>query len=263
MNWIRVTRKRKCPICDHERWCGISSDGTAAICMRVESGRGTRNDGWLHQLTDPLPVYTPPPRIQPRPNLQTLWQRWEKETDYQLIDGLAMSLGVDLDALQAVGCVWNGRAYGFPMRDAERALIGIRLRAPDGYKFAVTGSRAGLFIPERYPYCIDDATIYITEGPTDLAAAMTLGLRAIGRSSCLGQEEFIQAYLAKQKPRRVVIIADNDGPGFRGAQKLQSLIKTRSCLFLPPAKDLREFAALGGTANLIESSISDLVWKAA
>ncbi len=203
------------------------------------------------------------PRIEPAPDLNGLWRRWEKETDYRDIDGLGMSLGVDADALQAIGCVWNGQAWGFPMKDAQKALIGIRLRAPDGRKWAVTGSRSGLFIPDRYPYCVDDGTMYLCEGPTDLAAAMTLGLYAIGRPSCLGQEEMILAYIRNVKVRRLVVITDNDQAGLNGARKLQGMLKIRSCLYVPPAKDIRQFAILGGDARLIESSIADLVWKAA
>lgn len=264
MKWIRVNRKRRCPVCDHADWCGFSPDGTAAICMRVESDHVTDNGGWLHRLSDPLPVYVAPVRrIEPAPDLNGLWRRWEKETDYHDIDGLGMSLGVDADALQAIGCVWNGQAWAFPMKDAQKALIGIRLRAPDGRKWAVTGSRSGLFIPDRYPYCVDDGTMYLCEGPTDLAAAMTLGLYAIGRPSCVGQEDFILAYLRNLKVRRVVIIVDNDTPGVQGARKLQSMLKVRSCLWCSPTKDIREFVNRGGTANLIESSIRDLVWKAA
>jgi hypothetical protein len=264
MKWIRVTRNRKCPICDHSDWCGVSEDGHAAICMRVPSDHPTRNEGHLHKLFDPIPIYVAPkPRIEAAPDLNSLWNRWSLETDYHFLDGFAMTLGVDSAALQAIGCAWNGSAWGFPMRDATKRMIGIRLRGSDGKKWAVAGSHQGLFIPASYPYCIDDGTLYITEGPTDLAAAMTLGLYSIGRPSCLGQEEMILAYLRNMKVRRVVIVTDNDMPGLNGARKLQSQLQIRSCIYIPPAKDIREFAAFGGDANLIESSIRDLVWKAA
>lgn len=262
-NWLRVNKKRRCPICDHADWCGVSKDGTAVVCMRVQSDHGTRNDGWLHLLSDPIPVIPSPKPTEVAPDLMGLWQRWQKETDFHFLDGFAMTLGVDSEALQAIGCAWNGQAWAFPMKDAQKDLIGIRLRGSDGRKWAVTGSRQGLFIPESYPYCIDDGTMYLTEGPTDLAAAMTLGLYAIGRPSCLGQEEMILAYLRNVKARRIVIVTDNDQAGLNGARKLQSLLKIRSCFFCPPCKDLREFAIRGGDANLIETTIRDLVWRAA
>lgn len=263
MKWIRVNRRHRCPICDKPDWCCVSEE--LALCMRVESSTPSHGNagGWLHKLTDPLPRYITPPRIEHAPNLTSLWKRWERETDYHFVDGFAMALGVDCEALQAVGCAWNGQAWAFPMRDAQKGLIGIRLRGSDGKKWAVSGSHQGLFIPSKYPYCIDDGTMYLTEGPTDLAAAMTLGLYAIGRPSCLGQENMILAYLKTIKARRIVIITDNDLPGLNGARKLQNILRIRSCIWIPPAKDIREFAILGGTANLIESSIRDLVWKAA
>lgn len=261
-DWIEIKKaKIKCPICDKPDWCGISDDGEAVICMRVSSGHPTNNGGWLHRLTDPRPVYVPPPaRIRTCPNLETLWRRWEQSTDHHLIDGLAMGLSVDADALQSIGCAWNGEAWAFPMKDAQSKMIGIRLRGTDGHKWAVTGSRQGLFIPRQTS---DDTTIYLTEGPTDLAAALTLGLRAIGRASCVGQEQMIIEYLQRAGARRLVVVTDNDTPGMNGALKLQAMLPIRSCVFVPPTKDIREYAIRGGTAALLEQSVNSMVWRRA
>ncbi|MBI1926850.1 DUF3854 domain-containing protein [Candidatus Poribacteria bacterium] len=63
---IRVSTHAPCPICDKPDWCGIFDDGSAAICMRVESDRPTQNGGWLHFLydrpipTDPRPLFAAP-----------------------------------------------------------------------------------------------------------------------------------------------------------------------------------------------------------
>ncbi len=50
--WNRVSRRSPCPVCSKIDWCSVSTDGTVACCMRVESGRALRNGGWLHRLTD-------------------------------------------------------------------------------------------------------------------------------------------------------------------------------------------------------------------
>jgi len=50
--WNRVSRRTPCPVCSRPDWCGVSTDGMVACCMRVESGRALRNGGWLHRLTD-------------------------------------------------------------------------------------------------------------------------------------------------------------------------------------------------------------------
>lgn len=264
--WIRVTHRRKCPICDHPDWCGISDDESVVCCMRVESDKQTRNGGWLHRLQDaPLPVFIPRAAPVPviQPSLGAMFERWDKETDFHFLDGFAMTLGIDTDALQAIGCAWSGQAWAFPMRDDCGALIGIRLRGSDGKKWAVKGSRQGLFIPTTYPYCVDDSTMYIVEGPTDLAAAMTLGLYSVGRPSCLGQESMIAACVRQKKVRRIVIVSDNDEPGLLGARKLQTILRMRSCIWIPPCKDIREFAIAGGDSSFIESAIKDVVWQRA
>jgi hypothetical protein len=48
----RVGKKHPCEICGHTRWCGYSEDGTKAVCMRVESDKPTKNQGWLHILRE-------------------------------------------------------------------------------------------------------------------------------------------------------------------------------------------------------------------
>lgn len=228
--------------------------------MRVESDKPTQNGGWLHRTGDPIPRYVAPirPAIpETTLNAEAQFNRWLKETDFHHLDGFAMSLNVDTDALQTIGCAWSGRAWAFPMYDARRKMIGIRLRSESGEKWAVKGSRQGLFIPER----ATNETLHVVEGPTDLAAALSLGLYAIGRPSCLGCEGSILQFIRTQKVRRVVIVTDNDEPGLRGAEKLQNQLSVMSCIFIPPAKDLREFVSLGGTRNLIEASLKDLVWS--
>lgn len=262
VKWYRVNRKRPCGICGKPDWCGYSEN--ASICMRVESDKPTHNSGWLHSDAPSRPIhFQKPVERSPLPNPLALWKGWERETDHYHLDGFAMSLGVDTASLQATGCVWARNAWAFPMRDHNNTVIGIRLRDNEGQKWAIKGSRQGLFIPTSYPYCVDDGTMYIVEGPTDLAAAMTMGLYSIGRPSCLGQEQMVAAYVRQKKVRRLVVIADNDTPGINGARKLQSSLPIRSCVWSPPCKDMREYLQRGGNSNHIESSIRDLVWKAA
>ena len=57
------------------------------------------------------------------------------------------------------------------------------------------------------------------------------------------------------KIKVVYICCDNDTPGLRGAQKLASTLKCQVRKFIPPAKDLREFVADGGTRELLFSII--------
>lgn len=264
MKWYRVNRKHPCRICGRTDWCGYTED--AAICMRVESETQTRNGGWLHSKDSYRPYVRPyvPPVVQAIPDpvvdFEKLWKSRFERTDRSRIEWLAEDLGVDPLSLDSIGCAWmtDYSAYGFPMRDAQTKVIGIRLRNSEGQKWAIKGSHSGIFLPDD---AIGD-TVYVVEGATDLAAAVTLGLQAIGRPSCLGQEDIINGYVRGFQFRRVVIVSDNDGPGLRGAEKLQSTLSVRSCLIVLPTKDIREFLNYGGSRREIENIIKDMVWTA-
>lgn len=215
--------------------------------------------------TRPFVPYVPVKKaIEDKPlDAEPMWRRWFERTDFHHLDGFGMSLGVDTDCLKAIGCAWSTYgAWAFPMKDPNGKVIGIRLRNDQGDKWAVKGSKAGLFIPGDYSY-MPDRIAYLVEGPTDLAAAMTIGLRAFGRPACIGQEQYILQYVAQQKIERLVIVTDNDEPGIRGAEKLQSMLSIHSCLWIPPTKDIREFVNLGGDYYTLQSCLKDLVWSRA
>ncbi len=50
----RVSKRLPCPICQHTDWCGITQDGKFAVCMRIKSNKGTRNQGHLHSLDNEI-----------------------------------------------------------------------------------------------------------------------------------------------------------------------------------------------------------------
>lgn len=203
------------------------------------------------------PIRRAPP-VSCSPDIASLWRRWFEETDSYHLDGFAMTLGVSTESLRQLGCAWVAKsfAWAFPMRDGEGQLIGVRLRNNAGDKWAVTGSRSGLFIPALG----SDSVLYVCEGPTDVAAGLTIGLYCIGRPSCQGQEDLLTRFIRQNGVRRVVLITDNDAPGFHGAQKLQAMLRIPSCQFVTPTKDLREFVNEGGNKAEIESSIRNIVW---
>lgn len=233
--------------------------------MRVESERPMRNGGWLHRAFDSFPRYVPPsrPAIPERViDFEKFWRARFERTDRHRIISLAERLGVEPWALDMIGCAWISEysAYGFPMKNGRAQIIGIRLRNDEGRKWAIKGSRSGLFIPEEMT---QEDIVFIPEGPTDVAAALTLGLHAIGRPSCVGFEETVRQYIQTFKFRRAVIVSDNDEPGLRGAARLQRQLPVLSCLWIPPTKDIREFLKLGGDRSVIEACIKDTVWTPA
>lgn len=262
IQWIRVTRKIPCKICSKPDWCGYSSDGKQAICMRVESERVARNGGWIHELENssvlpiqPLVVARPAVRI----DAERIWRGWRTTTPVNKIDQLAESLGLDPMALDLLGCAWSEerRAYAFPMHDGHGGIIGLRLRSVHGDQYSVTGSRAGLFCPAMSAQPL----LYVAEGCSDTGALLQLGLFAIGRPSCLGQEEYVTEFIRLNNIRRVVLVGDCDDPGDRGVKKLQASLRVPSVIFFPPAKDCRAALIAGLNARTMESSLKAMIWS--
>lgn len=262
-NWLPCTKKRPCPICQKD-WCAIHRNGEVVYCMRVESAL-PKGDGWIHRLTDPVPV--PKVRLRPKPA-----QPVKSFTDLACtlsekllnIVGVADDLGVSVRSLERLLTGWNGNVC-FPMRSQDEQVIGIRVRGK-GQQWCVPGSLNGLFWPQGLDY----TQLYLPEGPTDCAALLTAGFNAIGRPSCSGGVRMITALVQKTKCRTVIVVADNDEEKFRpdgsgyfpgqdGAEKLAQALKdivpTVKILTPPRHKDVREWLNDGGSGDIIRSVV--------
>lgn len=168
-------------------------------------------------------------------------------------------LGVKVEAMASLVVFYcaQEKAWAFPMQDHTRHIIGIRLRDENGKKWAVKGSKQGLFIPIDKP--AND--LYVTEGPTDCAAMLSMGLFAIGKAAAMQGPEEIIKFVEKNGVRRVIVIADNDRAGLNGAKKLLDACPVPCCELVLPAKDAREFYRNGGTREIIESLLKAVVWR--
>jgi len=270
--WTRVNRRRPCPICGKGDWCGLSPDGTIACCMRVESNRPARNGGWLHRIAGALPghaprAYTPPPKAAaPRAiDWAGTLDRCARNTRAAEVDRLAGNLGVSAASLSRLGIVWVAprHAWGFPMRDAAQQVIGIRLRTNGGFKFAVTGSRNGLFWPEDLTGA---GPLLICEGPTDTAALLDLGHDAIGRPSCAGNVEMVVDAVGVLHRQHLVVVADSDENGIKGADRLARALTEaghRPKVIRPlVGKDARAWVQAGATRAAVDAVIRRaLYWR--
>ena len=267
MIWHRVSRASRCKICDHPNWCTWSEAGNC--CMRIESVRPLKNGGWLHSFGDnPRPVRKPEP-IAPTIDAEAIMVAWRKNTSEIQLRMLADTLGVSILALSALRCAWapEHNAWAFPMSDGHGMTCGIRLRSLYGNKWSVRGGREGIF----RPFIEVQKTVFVCEGPTDLAALLTLGFFGLGRPSCSGGVSQLGAVIARLGILRAVIVADNDAdkfrpdgkcynPGFDGALRLENDIGVPCCLLVPPGKDIRLCLSFGITKEVIESMINNLVW---
>jgi len=166
---------------------------------------------------------------------------------------------VRADALRALGAcwAWPHDAWAFPMFDGAEEFAGIRLRSVDGDKWALRGSRQGIFIPQ---VDVQGETL-VVEGPSDAAAAVSLGFHVLGRPSCTGGAAEIAAYCRRRSIRRVSVLADNDGPGISGARALSGQVGVSVRMVVLPAKDLREWVRNGATRQAVEACLAAHRWR--
>jgi hypothetical protein len=227
--------------------------------MRQSSTRPCANGGWLHPI-GAEPIKLPPKQAEPpKINATQIMEQITAKEWPEMQERLSRSLGVSLQSLSALGCAWaiTYHAWAFPMKSGEGETVGIRLRNEQGRKWAWPGSREGLFIPFGQP----QSTVLLVEGPTDCAAALTMGYYAIGRPSCRGSVDHTRHALKRLRVSRVVIIADNDDPGADGALALARTLCIPVAMIVLPAKDMRDYLRLGGTPSLLDNLIETATWK--
>ena len=260
--WQRVSKQRPCPICNRPDWClyaGNPDNPDAGICSRIESPKRCGEAGWLHVLHRAATAWSL--RIRrielsaARIAIQTtdfgkLAAEYRAAVQSLALMRLAGALGLSLASLTRLGIGWSSkhRAWTFPMQDGAGKVLGIRLRRPDGGKLAVKGGHEGLFIPEA----LDGDRLLIAEGATDAAALSDLGFATVGRPSCTGGVKLLVELVRRLAVPDVVIVADGDEPGQRGAANLASTLVAYSPMvriITPPAgiKDARAWKRSGAT----------------
>lgn len=226
--------------------------------MRVQSVQPMHNGGYFHPHGGPIPPMPPKREEPPAIHVAGLIRQWKAHTMILDLMNLGEELGVSSDSLITLDCCWAGphKAYAFPMRNGEGDMVGIRLRSTNGRKWSVRGSHQGLFIGEMF-----GKFLFVCEGPTDTAAAIDLGLCAVGRPSCSGGVRDLCVLVRRMGFNRVVIVSDNDKPGLSGAEVLSNNLPVSSATLVLPAKDMREFVRQGGTAQCIKSLIKSVIWN--
>lgn len=273
---IRASKEKPCPICGKPDWCFTNDTAEVAICMRMESRHPAQNGGWTHVIAAPRAPGQPrrlPMPTKPRPSIDAagIMAAWRKDTDPGMIYDHAQQLGVSPDAILNLGIAWAPEhgAWAWPMKDGHGKTIGIRLRAESGKKWAVKGSKDGIFYSEP---STETVAAMICEGPTDAAAAITIGFWAVGRSACLTGTDHIRDLFIRHNIRLMVIVADNDEPkvlpgdtfwypGIEGAKRLAQSIRKGAKIILPPAKDLRQWVRDGATRADVEALMGDSTWR--
>ena len=272
--FTRVSASRPCAICGQPDWCTVSNDGAVARCMRVADGcfKVDPHGGHCHningQAIPPHERTDTVPRI-PIERCTALARRWYEGAHGKRVV-LADQLGVKVEALESLRCGWADRgvlielgtscrgpgAYTFPMRDEKGQVIGISLRTEDGFKYATTGSRNGLFIPATIT---NERALIICEGASDCAALMSIGCNPIGRHSNVGGADLLAKYAHDYGHKRAYLLCDrdpDDSPALEntrnGAKQLVGWMRTVdvTCKVRRPPepyKDARAWVASGAT----------------
>ena len=174
--------------------------------------------------------------------------RYVRATSEARLAEFARALGVTPEALRAIDCGWDGRKFTFPERDAKGSVVGIATRNPDGRKGFMKGGKRGLIVPRD----LDDRSgiVFVVEGPTDVAALLSMGLVAVGRPSARAGVAHLVALL---RDLDVIIVGENDQkddgkwPGRDGAKAVGMKLATEWDSVvrwtLPPdnAKDARSW----------------------
>lgn len=237
----------------------MSADGSAAICPRTPSDKSVGDAGWLHRLGDMFGEVspTPPLPVQPEEYEPDEWwsmraQDCHKEMQEYQWQHLEEQTKCKRQGLAMLEAGWSAKksAYTFPMRDSKGRVIGIRLRYPNGSKSSVKTSRNGLFFCPSFD---PKQRVFVTEGPTDTAALLGLGLQAVGRPSCNSGGAALSQLLGYGA--KVVVVADCDKPGREGANKIAATLK-RTCRTIRVIEPLRgsdacDWVADGATADVV------------
>lgn len=268
MSWNRCNKSNPCPICGKPDWCSFTNDG-AVRCMRVE----VPPQGWVinKKHYDGGTTYRPEgeeqfrakyvkrrpvvekPALDFMPMSMEFWGACSENQADELANDLGIEGGI---LLRLLGLGWSEQhqAYSFPMFATPYKCVGIRLRTKQGDKFAVKGSKNGIFLVDSTP--VPDK-VFVCEGPTDTAAMMQLGFQAMGRPSCSGGIDYLRSML---KGREVVIVSDHDSPGRAGANKLANeLMYTNKSVKIiePPRKDMRAWLNNGASAKAVDQLVDN------
>lgn len=257
--WHRVNKSHPCRVCGHSDWCTESEIGSC--CMRSKNDRPLKNGGYLHKTGEPVSgvrIEREAPAKRTSDELSILASEYQNTISTQQKERLAAELGVTVASLECLGVGWDGEAFTFPMQDAEFRVVGIRRRLPNGRKLSVKGGSEGCFIPLGVPGDLADQ-ILVCEGPSDTAALLDMRYEAIGRPSCAGGVEIVAKISGEMN---VVIVADDDEPGIRGAKALAAKLwnRKRDVKIIKPmrGKDAREWCRYANR-EVVDSVIANCI----
>jgi hypothetical protein len=234
--------------------------------------------GWIHVLTEPLPVVIerprqPPPVVDWGETAKRMYRAGAAERER-----LAGELGTSVDSLEElmVGVGHDDyRSLAFsswPERNAAGVVVGIVRRYRDGSKKTMQGSHHGLYYG-RTPFAMP-GPVLLPEGGSDTAALIGIGINAVGRPSNVGGVDEL-AKLLRGIGKTIVVLGERDKkhiiecdclngtcmrcwPGFSGAkitaERLAIKLKRHIAIkIFRGAKDAREWVNQHRDASAVDA----------
>lgn len=227
MGWLRCDAEHLCKVCESPDYCLRSDNGRDALCMRQTSDKpfsfSNGWQGWIHAEADPEgyrePSRKPAPKISPPDVKRIAKEMFKHPMAASSREAMATTLGVSVESLELLRMGYGDDVHGqfasFPMRNAAMEVVGLSRRYADGSKLSGFGMQVGVFCEPEWRK--RPGPVLIVEGASDVAAAITIGLPAIGRFNNMAGAELIGPMLGD---RAAVVIGENDEkPEKRGAQK--------------------------------------------
>jgi phage/plasmid primase-like uncharacterized protein len=259
-----------CRHCHHARSNPRAGDGLATLrwwlgCGTAEAAR------WLASYLGVADGNHAPKIVQPAerpaveaikyglsPRFELLADTTRRNMSPQSLQHVAALLELPAMALARLHVGWSPiyQATTWPMRDADGNVIGIRLRCPQtARKWALKHSKAGLFY-DHHAMRSKVCRLWVCEGPTDCAALLSIEMDAVGVPSAGGAADLLVALARRVQPAEVVICADGDDAGRRGAERLRDalLIVAAVRIVSPPEgiKDARAWVLSGVSRQVID-----------
>ena len=264
--FVRVNSDFPCPVCGRPDWCLVSRDGKKAICQRQESDIPvSRYDeiGYIHFIDQIPPGEIPKQSLSPKIDPALIEEEVARYAIFAVrgwCRGVARDMGVSPYAIEDLDFGWSpeNNSLAVPMRDGRFNVVGVQYRRGEK-KWMMAGGRAGLFIPHSV-VTQKPSLLVISEGVSDCAAALSMGLSSIGRAACRSGKEFVKDFLSwNPLANRIIIAADSDPCGLTGAKRLAKFIKTpenKVAVIRPRLlKDLRETYEVGCTKHDLLSAV--------
>ncbi|MEK6677033.1 MAG: DUF3987 domain-containing protein [Planctomycetota bacterium] len=272
-------KHESCPVCGHRGRCKNSAEhpGDLILCFRIndELIDGFRRVKSTSECTTYVRIGSSADRNgkpggfsmeRASPNLNEKAKQYAAALADEQVQHLANDLGVSAQSLRAINIgIVQGNPC-FPERDASGNVVGTNVRHPDGSKRVGKGHRRGLIIPNELDSLPDP--VLIVEGPSDVAACLTMGLTAVGRPNNTGGGKELAELLSE---REVIVVGENDQkpdeswPGREGATKIAAELSNAwdkpVSWALPPAnvKDVRDYLLANHVCDPLEMGRNLLV----